>query len=69
MEKVSIPASRASASDLPAKSLPSSEFWLEAGFGVHGIKEKVKVAQSCLTLCDSMDYTVHGILQLEYWSG
>ena len=25
--------------------------------------EKVKVAQLCLTLCDSMDYTVHGILQ------
>ena len=25
--------------------------------------EKVKVAQSCLTLCDPMDYTVHGILQ------
>ena len=24
---------------------------------------KVKVAQSCLTLCDPMDYTVHGILQ------
>ena len=24
---------------------------------------EVKVAQSCLTLCDSMDYTVHGILQ------
>ena len=24
---------------------------------------KVKVAQSCLTLCDAMDYTVHGILQ------
>ena len=23
----------------------------------------VKVAHSCLTLCDSMDYTVHGILQ------
>ena len=23
---------------------------------------KVKVAQSCLTLCDPMDYTVHGIL-------
>ena len=23
----------------------------------------VKVAQSCLTLCDPMDYTVHGILQ------
>ena len=24
---------------------------------------KVKVAQSCLTLCDPMDYAVHGILQ------
>ena len=24
---------------------------------------KVKVAQSCLTLCNSMDHTVHGILQ------
>ena len=25
---------------------------------------KVKVTQSCLTLCDPMDYTVHGILQV-----
>ena len=25
--------------------------------------EKVKVAQSCPTLCDPIDYTVHGILQ------
>ena len=25
--------------------------------------EEVKVAQSCPTLCDSMGYTVHGILQ------
>ena len=25
--------------------------------------KKVKVPQSCLTLCDPMDYTVHGILQ------
>ena len=24
---------------------------------------KVKDAQLCLTLCDPMDYTVHGILQ------
>ena len=24
---------------------------------------EVKVIQLCLTLCDSMDYTVHGILQ------
>ena len=27
-----------------------------------GVK-KVKVTQSCLTLCDPMDYIVHGILQ------
>ena len=27
------------------------------------LKVKVKVAQSCLTLCDTMDYIVHGILQ------
>ena len=26
-------------------------------------KVKVKVAQLCLTLCDPMDYTVHGLLQ------
>ena len=26
-------------------------------------KVKVKVTQSCLTLCNPMDYTVHGILQ------
>ena len=26
-------------------------------------KVKVKVAQLCLTLCDPMDYSVHGILQ------
>ena len=25
--------------------------------------KEVKVAQSCLTLCDPMDYTVYGILQ------
>jgi len=24
---------------------------------------KVKVTQSCLTLCDPMDYTIHEILQ------
>ena len=28
----------------------------------------VKVAQSCLTLCDLIDYIVHGILQPEQWS-
>ena len=30
---------------------------------LHLLKVKVKVAQSCPTLCDPMDYTVHGILQ------
>ena len=28
-----------------------------------GLEGKVKVTQSCLTLCDPTDYTVHGILQ------
>ena len=27
------------------------------------VQSEVKVSQSCLTLCDPMDYTVHGILQ------
>ena len=27
------------------------------------MKMKVKVSQLCLTLCDPIDYTVHGILQ------
>ena len=30
---------------------------------MYNIKVKVKVAQSCLTLCDPMDYIGHGILQ------
>ena len=30
---------------------------------IHWKKVKVKVAQSCLTLCDPRYYTVHGILQ------
>ena len=28
-----------------------------------GASRKVKIAQSCPTLCDPMNYTVHGILQ------
>ena len=27
------------------------------------LKVKVKVTRFCLTLCDPMDYTVHGIFQ------
>ena len=39
---------------------------LKSSSGVNStafLKVKVKVAQSHLTLCDPMDYTVHGILQ------
>ena len=32
-------------------------------------KVKVKVAQSCLTLCYPMNYTVHGILQARILKG
>ena len=32
-------------------------------FHFNVLKVKVKVAQSCLTLCDPVDDTVHGILQ------
>ena len=28
----------------------------------------MKVAELCLTLCNRMDYTVHGILRPGYWS-
>ena len=37
--------------------LTNTDFWQQPW------KVKVKVTQSCLTLCDPMDYTVHGILQ------
>ena len=36
---------------------------LTGGFLTTGPPGKVKVIQSCLTLCDPMGYTVHGILQ------
>ena len=32
-------------------------------------KVKLKVSQSCPTLCNPMDYTVYGFLQAKYWSG
>ena len=32
-------------------------------FAVYGTLANVKVAQSCLTLCDPMDYSFHEILQ------
>ena len=33
------------------------------GIDIYKLLMKVKVTQSRLTLCDPMDYTVHGILQ------
>ena len=36
-------------------------FW--SATKVCNLESEVKVAQSCLTLCDPMDYTVHQILQ------
>ena len=30
---------------------------------LESMKNEMKVSQSCPTLCDPMDYTVHGILQ------
>ena len=38
-------------------------FTLSQGSQDYVLTSEVKVAQSCLTLCDSMDYVVHGILQ------
>ena len=46
---------------------PSAESPTDAGLSalvkVGGMKCEVKVAQSCLTLCNPMDHTVRGILQ------
>ena len=46
----------------PSMEFSRQEYW--SGVPLPSPKRKVKVAQSCLTLCDSMDYTVHGILQV-----
>ena len=36
----------------------------ESVIHIHTKRSEVKVPQSCPTLCNSMDYTVHGILQV-----
>ena len=43
------------------KKTPYSKLVLEANFIVIMKKVKVKVTQSCPSLCDIIDYTVHGI--------
>ena len=35
----------------------------------HRLQSEVQVAQSCPTVSDPMDYTVHGFSRPEYWSG
>ena len=37
--------------------------WGSPSTSCHSLNIKVKMAQSCPTLCDPMNYTVHGILQ------
>ena len=51
---------QAHAKDTEGKSLV--QFVTCFGF-LFSMKMKVKVTQSCPTLCHPMDYTVHGILQ------
>ena len=41
--------------------------WLSVGLTYE--HKEVKVVQSCLTLCDPMDYTVRGILQARALEG
>ena len=36
---------------------------IDQSYLCYAVKVKVEGAQSCLTLCDPMDYTVYGILQ------
>ena len=46
--------------------VPSTHSWDgdRRGSPLHSLKwNEMKVAQSCLTLCEPMNYTVHGILQ------
>ena len=51
-------------------SVPSSHFYCRPKTALTKLSaSKVKVAESCPTLCDPMDYTVHGILQVRIWEG
>ena len=52
--------------DSTSKSKDSSNNFAEAVITETGrceVNSEEKVTQSCLTLCDPMDYTVHGFLQ------
>ena len=50
----------------PLQGLPDLlTYWMQHldGIILYGFEWKVKVAQLCPTLCNPLDYTVHGILQ------
>ena len=49
-------------------SVPSSHFYCKPKTALKKLSASdVKVAEWCPTLCDPMDYTVHGILQARIW--
>ena len=49
-------------------SVPSSHFYCKPKTALKKLSSSdVKVAEWCPTLCDPMDYTVHGILQARIW--
>ena len=50
-------------------SVSPRKLLLEILLNHENFKGKVKVAQLCPTLCDPMDYTVHGILQARILEG
>ena len=49
--------------DLPRPGIEPASPALQGGLPTTGLLGKVKVTQSCPTLCNPMDYTVRGILQ------
>ena len=52
-----------SSSQFPRRVVPKNVLTVQQLHSSPMLVSEVKVTQSCPTLCDSMDYTVHGILQ------
>ena len=57
------PSSKFLSKRVPVTQFPPGKLKMTFSPVLGGMKVKVKVAQSCLTLCNPMDYTAHGILQ------
>ena len=64
MKKLRVKGAKISCSSLTTKKWQNwyLKIWIFFFFSIY-LAVKVKVAQSCPTLCDPMVYTVHGILQ------